>query len=159
MARTATTKGGRKPKKTNTASMPNPIYQNANPTEPTTTVEQKLEKFRNSQNKAKSWMWLGVIGISAIIFFFWGWSLMSNISLFSWKQTQENSLVKKTQSDWNEIFTKTEKEEKEKRQLKEQLGVIIDELKKQAGAGQTATSTTGVSSTPKISTTTTSTIR
>lgn len=142
MARTTTTKGGRKPEKIKAEPMP--------------SAEQKLEKFRNSQNKGTSWMWLGVISISAIIFFFWGWSLMSNISLFNWKRTQENSLVKKTQTDWNEIFTKTEKTEKEKQQLKKQLELAINEFKKQA-AEQTATTST--SSTLKISTTTTSTIR
>lgn len=158
MARTATTRGGRKPKKTKVEPMPGLVYQNINelPAEPAPTVEQKLEKFRSSQNKAKSWLWLGVISISAIIFFFWGWSLLSNISLFSWKRTQENNLVKKTQTDWNEIFTKTEKSEKEKRQLKEQLAIMVNEIKKQAAAEQAATST---SSTLNISTTTTSTIR
>jgi len=158
MARTATTKGGRKPKKTKTEPTSD---QNANqlPAESSPKVEQKLESFRNSQKKAKSWLWLGVIGISAIIFFFWGWSLLSNISLFSWKQTQENSLVKKTQSDWNDIFTKTQKAETEKRQLKEQLGAAIEEFKRQAAIGQAASSTTSTSSTLEISTTTTSTIR
>lgn len=125
------------------------------------TVDEKLEKFRQSQTKAKNWLWLGVISISAIIFFFWGWSLISNLSLFSWKKTQENSLVKKTQTDWNEIFTKTAKEEQEKKLLKDKLGVVLDEIKKQAELDQatTTTSTITTTTTLKISTTTTSTIR
>ena len=108
--------------------------------------ESNLEKFRRSQTKAKSWLWLGVIGMAAIIFFFWGWSIVSNISLFNWKNTQENTLLKKTQNDWNQIFTETT-EKQEKKKLSEQLNVVINELKKQAEAEQSTTTTTTVPTT------------
>ena len=116
-----------------------------------TPKESDLEKFRRSQTKAKSWLWLGVVGISMIIFFFWGWSMVSNISLFSWRHTQENQLIQKTQNDWNQIFAETTtKQNKEK--LNEQLNIVITELKKQAEAEQQKNTTT------TIATTTTTTI-
>jgi|GEM_PF-2658597 len=160
MPRKTATKGGRKPKKAKIEPTPSLGYQNieTTPAEPPLTIEKKLEKFRQSQAKSKNWMWLGVFGLSAVIFFFWGWSLISNISLFNWKRTGENTLVKKTQDDWNKIFIETTKKEENKKQIKEKIGVLIEEFKKQTEINTTNTLPTA-SSTTEISTTTTSTIR
>jgi len=163
MPRKTTAKGGRKTNK-KTEPTPNLIYQDTQqaPENTTPNIEEKLEKFRQTQTKAKSWMWLGVIGISAIIFFFWGWSIISRISLFNWNKTQENKMIIRTQEDWNDIFTKIEKEEKEKKELKQQINLIIEDIKKQAEKENTENTTTTITTTTtdleKTTTTITSTI-
>lgn len=161
MPRKNTSKEGRKTSK-KTEPMPSLVYQNINPVQENSApdIQEKLEKFRQAQTKTKSWMWLGVIGISAIIFSFWGWSIVSKISFFNWKKTQENKMMIKTQEDWNEIFIKAEKEEQDKKELKQKIGIIIEEIKKQAEMEETknTTSTVTTTSTEEISTTTTSTI-
>lgn len=123
------------------------------------TVNEKLEKFRNAQTKTKGWLWVGVIGISGIIFFFWGWSLVSNISLFDWKKTQEKTMIQRTQSDWNELFTETEAQQQNKKKVSQELGAIITEIKKQAEAEQTTTTSSTITSSTMENIITTSTIR
>lgn len=105
--------------------------------------ENILETYKRSQNKAKSWMWMGVVGISAIIFFFWGWSVVLRITTFNWNKSGEKTLIQNSQEDWNKLFSPSNNNLATNLSLKTQISNLVVKLKRQAELNN-ASSTTSI---------------
>ncbi|MFH2018661.1 MAG: hypothetical protein ABII98_01585 [bacterium] len=110
--------------------------------------EQKKEDAVDSRqvfpgnHGTKKYMWGGVIAISGIIFFLWGFAMIAKISHFSIGGTPEGQLAASAKNDWDQMFEKTKTEEMKKQALDRLKNII----------GQMIVST-NPSSTPKNSTT------
>jgi len=118
-----------------------PTEEQAEPIETTKTPTKNLrENFINEQisrhNKLTYWVWIFVIGMSALIIFFWGYSFWSNISTINWNKTDESQLIKQASGNWGEIFTETKEQKTTKQEVKNE----IKELLNKTLAGMTTTS-------------------
>ena len=120
--------------------------------------EDIREKFVNEQltkeKRLSLWLWIGVGGIGAVIVFFWGYSLWSSLTTFSWKKTEESKILTQSSSEWDKAFQEAKENELKKQFSKAQIKELLNQVLKQ----QTIASSTIVTNTIDIATTTTSTI-
>ncbi len=115
------------------------------------------EKFINQQltteKKLSFWLWIGVGGLGFVIVFFWGYSLWSNVSSYSWKKSQEGKIFKQSSADLSKIF-----EENKENELRNQTNIKqIKELLSKSFQQKLNTSSTTTNSTSTIDFTTTTT--
>ncbi|MDO8509882.1 MAG: hypothetical protein Q7S24_01945 [bacterium] len=123
---------------------------------PLRSTEDIKSHYRSRETASKSWLWLGVLSITAIIVFFWGWAIFSKISTTNWNKTPESDLADQTKKDWNQIFSGDGSSLVTLVSVKSQISNIVEEFKKQTiqntttlnfDTATTTTSTTVVAST------------
>ena len=102
---------------------------------------------------AKKYMWAGVMGISATIFFLWGFAMVTKISHINIGGTPEGQLAASAKSDWSEIFEKTKAEET-KKQVLNQLKNMIGQMMATATPSTTLENSTTVNNVASIPSTT-----
>ncbi len=121
--------------------------------------ENLREKFvadqMSRESKLSFWLWVGVVGLGALIVIFWGYSLWFNVSTINWKKSDENKLLTQTTDDWNKTFQATKENETQKKlseaQIKELLSKAI-QAQQMKNIPTTTTSTAANSTTSTTST-------
>lgn len=103
-----------------------------------------LAKSPQYGGKTKQWMWLGVIGMSAMIFILWGWSLKTQLSSFSWRNTPEKTLLNRAQTNWDAVYDETKKSELEKELNKREIKNSIQTMLSQSASKTTQTSSVNI---------------
>lgn len=116
-------------------------------------LQQKWEEYAVRQTNARYWFWVGVVGLAAIIIIIWGWSLINQFTLISWKKTSDTALLDKTRSEWDRIFTTNKQKMPEGADIQNRIKIILKEI---AAANSTATTSTATTTaaTTTLSTTT-----
>lgn len=107
-------------------------------------IIDSLQKSPNYSAKAKQWMWIGVIGISAIIFVLWGWAMKTQISFFNWGKTPESALLQKNQTNWDAIFAEAKEQRQQeliKLEVKDALKQVISNANINLSTNKTITTT------------------
>lgn len=134
----------------NTHQMPGLIFNNVTVEEDTDNQKKainrndlidSLRKSPNYSPKAKQWMWVGVIGISAIIFVLWGWAMKVQISFFNWNKTPESALLQKNQNNWDTLFVEA-KEERQQSLAEKEVKDIVRHVLSNSILSATSTSST-----------------
>lgn len=77
---------------------------------------------------AKKTMWFGVVSLSLIIIFLWGWAFKLQISLINFSESPEGVLVKKTKTDWDQAFATNKKEIDQKENTKQEIKTILNQI-------------------------------
>ncbi len=126
------------------------------------SAEDIITHYKTKESASKSWLWLGVLSITAIIVFFWGWAIFSKISSTNWKKTPESELADKTKKDWNEIFSGDGNSLVTMVSVKAQINSIVDQFKKQTTPTTTTNTilnTIAIATTNTIATATTTIVK
>lgn len=106
------------------------------------------------RRKAETWLWFGVIVVSAVMIIFWLISMKWEFSYLSSKKSEQRA-VEQIQQNWNQIFSKNEDEEKLKENAKKDIKNVLDKIVSEQKTVSTTSSTTVL----PIATTTTNTIK
>jgi len=129
------------------------------PNKPIINLREKfLEEQLGREKKLSFWLWIGVIGLGIVIAFFWGYSLWANFSTINWKKTEENKIIDKTSSDWDQTFKEIKENEIQNQLTKLQIKEVLStQIQKQfSNTSVVVTSPSSTTSTAENTNTTTS---
>ncbi len=112
---------------------------------------KQLSPVHQDNPTAKLWLWAGVGGITIIILALWVWAFSIRLSSFNWSKTPEDSLLKRSQTDWDTLF-KNEESKAKNEQLKSQLKNILNKIVTAENSPSSSASTTIIISSSTINT-------
>lgn len=131
------------PKRNKKKPMPNTEEPAELMTEDSGPLYARYLEHARLQNAARSWMWVGVASVAAMIIILWGWAMKSKMDTLNWKKAPEKQLFEKTRAEWDKVFADNKENTDQLGETKEKMKGMLQQILTATSTGTTTVSVSG----------------